>query len=51
MPVTSVQPEAPDNMLEALQGASINEERIAAVFKQTRPKLGSHDGNKSLAAP
>ena len=25
MPVTSVQPEAPDNMLEALQGASINE--------------------------
>ena len=26
MPVTSVQPEAPDNMLEALQGASIDEE-------------------------
>ena len=25
MPVTSVQPEAPDNMLEALQGASIDE--------------------------
>ena len=26
MPVTSVQPEAPDNLLEALNGASINEE-------------------------
>ena len=25
-PVTSVQPEAPDNLLEALNGASINEE-------------------------
>ena len=26
MPVTSIQPEAPDNMLEVLQGASIDEE-------------------------
>ena len=26
MPVTSVQPEAPDNLLEALNGASIDEE-------------------------
>ena len=26
MPVSSVQPEAPDNLLEALRGASINEE-------------------------
>ena len=26
MPVTPVQPKAPDNLLEALQGTSINEE-------------------------
>ena len=26
MPVTSVQPQAPDNLLEALNGASIDEE-------------------------
>ena len=31
MPVTSVQPEAPDNMLEVLQGASINEEHRAIM--------------------
>ena len=31
MPAGSVQPEAPDNMLEALQGASINEEHHAIM--------------------
>ena len=31
VPVAPVQPEAPDNMLEALQGASINEEHRAIM--------------------
>ena len=31
MPVTPVQPEAPDNGLEALQGASIDEEHRAIM--------------------
>ena len=31
VPVAPVQPEAPDNMLEALQGASIDEEHRAIV--------------------
>ena len=31
MPAASVQPEAPDNMLEALQGASIDEEHRAIM--------------------
>ncbi len=31
MPAAPVQPEAPDNMLEALQGASINEEHHAIM--------------------
>ena len=31
MPVTSVQPEALDNMLEALQGTSIDEENRAIM--------------------
>ena len=31
VPAASVQPEAPDNMLEALQGASINEEHRAIM--------------------
>ena len=31
MPVTPVQPEAPDNMLEALQGTSIDEEHRAIM--------------------
>ena len=31
MPVTSVQQEAPDNMLEALQGAPIDEEHRAIM--------------------
>ena len=31
MPAAPVQPEAPDNMLEALQGASIDEEHRAIM--------------------
>ena len=31
MPTAPVQPEAPDNMLEALQGASIDEEHRAIM--------------------
>ena len=31
MPATPVHPEAPDNMLEALQGASIDEEHRAIM--------------------
>ena len=39
-PVTFVQPEAPDNMLEALNGASINEEHhtvMSAVIQKFNP--------------
>ena len=39
VPVASVQPEAPDNMLEALQGASIDEEHraiMSAVVQKVR---------------
>ena len=38
-PVTSVQPEAPDNLLEALNGASINEEHrtiMSAVIQKVQ---------------
>ena len=38
-PVTSVQPEEPDNLLEALNGASINEEHctvMSAVIQKVR---------------
>ena len=31
LPVTSVQPEAPDNLLEALRGASIEDEHRALM--------------------
>ena len=31
MPAASVQPEVPDNMLEVLQGASIDEEHLAIM--------------------
>ena len=39
MPVTPVQPEAPDNLLEALQGASVNKEHrtiMSAVVKKVQ---------------
>ena len=39
MPAASAQPEAPDNMLEALQGASINEEHhtiMSAVIRKVQ---------------
>ena len=39
MPVTPVQPEAPDNLLEALQGASTNEEHrtiMSAVVQKVQ---------------
>lgn len=39
MPVTPVQPEAPDNLLEVLKGASINEEHhtiISAVVQKVQ---------------
>ena len=39
MPVASVHPEAPDNLLEALCGASINEEHrtiISAVIEKVQ---------------
>ena len=38
-PVTSVQPEAPDNLLEALNGASIDEEQrtiMSAVIQKVQ---------------
>ena len=31
MPVTPIQPEAPDNLLEALKGASIDEEQCTIM--------------------
>ena len=52
MPVTSVQPEAPDNMLEALQGASIDEEHraimSAVVQKVQSAKSGLTEACTSL---
>ena len=39
MPVASVQPEAPDNLLEALRGASIDEEHrtiMGAVIEKVQ---------------
>ena len=39
MPVTPVQPEAPDNLLEVLKGASIDEEHhtiMSAVVKKVQ---------------
>ena len=39
MPVASVHPEAPDNLLEALRGASINEEHrtiMSAVIEKVQ---------------
>ena len=40
MPVAPVQPEAPDNMLEVLKGASIDEEHrtiMSAVIQKVQP--------------
>ena len=49
MPVAPVQPEAPDNMLEALQGASIDEEHrtimSAVVQKVQSAKSGLTEAN------
>ena len=52
MPAAPVQPEAPDNMLEALQGASINEEHrtimSAVVQKVQSAKSGLTEACPSL---
>ena len=52
MPVTSVQPEAPDNLLEVLNGASINEEHraimSAVVQKVQSAKSGLSEACTSL---
>ena len=52
MPVTPVQPEAPDNLLEALQGASIDEEHrtimSALVQKVQSAKSGLTEACTSL---
>ena len=52
MPAAPVQPEAPDNMLEALQGASIDEEHCtimsAVVQKVQSTKSGLTEGCTSL---
>ena len=52
MPVAPVQPEAPDNMLEALQGASIDEEHraimSAVVQKVQSAKSGPTEACTSL---
>ena len=52
MPAASVQPEAPDNMLEALQGASIDEEHraimSAVVQKVQSAKSGLTEACTSL---
>ena len=52
MPAASVQPEAPDNMLEALQGASIDEEHraimSAVVQKVQSAKNGPTEACTSL---
>ena len=52
MPVTSVHPEAPDNLLEALRSASINEEHCtimsAVVRKVQSAKSGLTEACASL---
>ena len=52
MPVTPVQPEAPDNMLEVLQGTSIDEEHraimSAVVQKVQSAKSGLTEACTSL---
>ena len=52
MPVTSVQPEAPDNLLEALQGASIDEQHrtimSAVVQKVQSAKSGLTEAGTGL---
>ena len=52
MPAAPVQPEAPDNMLEALQGASIDEEHraimSAVVQKVQSAKSGLTEACTSL---
>ena len=52
MPAAPVQPEAPDNMLEALQGASIDEEHrtimSAVVQKVQSAKNGLTEACTSL---
>ena len=52
MPAASVQPEAPDNMLEALQGASIDEEHrtimSAVIQKVQSTKSGLTEACTSL---
>ena len=52
MPAAPVQPEAPDNMLEALQGASIDEEHCtimsAVVQKVQSAKSGLTEACTSL---
>ena len=51
-PVTSVQPEAPDNLLEVLNGASINEEHrtimSAVIQKVQSAKSGLTEACTSL---
>ena len=51
-PVTSVQPEAPDNLLEALNGASIDEEHrtimSAVIQKVQSAKIGLTEAYASL---
>ena len=51
-PVASVQPEAPDNLLEALKGASIEEEHrtiMSAVVKMVQStKSGLTEACRSL---
>ena len=44
MPATSVQPEALDNMLEALQGASIDEERRAMMSAVVQKVQSANSG-------
>ena len=52
MPVTSVQPEAPDNLLEVLKGASINEGHrtiMSAMIEKVQPvKSGLTEACASL---
>ena len=52
MPATPIQPEAPDNLLEALQGASIDEEHhtimSAVVQKVQSAKSGLTQACTSL---
>ena len=52
MPVTPIQPEAPDNLLEALKGASIDEEHrthnSAVIQKVQSAKSGLTEACASL---